>query len=122
MKVFYANNKYATNRIEGGSYIVAVCAASFYFLMTFGLLAVFAFSIFPDFYKWYLNLKVNSTLFGLLYVIISFLFLYIFIKEKEIQDIDLTKEQVEKTINYFIAYSLIVAIMIGLVAMKFLRD
>ena len=121
MKVFYPYNKYASNRIEGGSYAVAIFAASFYLFMTFGLLAVFAFFIFPDFYKWYLNLKVNSTLLGVFYVIVSFSFLHLLIKEKEIKENDFTKEQVEKTINYFIAYSLIVAVMIGLVVMKFLR-
>src|SRR5690349_18283 len=111
MKIFYANNKYARNRIEGGSYIVAICAASFYLLITFGLLTVFAFSIFPDLYKWYLNLNVNSALFAVFYIAVSFTFLYLFVKEEEIKDTEFTKEQIERTINYFIAYSLIVAVL-----------
>ncbi len=120
MRVFYANNNYAKYRIERANYLMAIIGASFYTFLTLALLFIILSSVFPDVYKKYLDYKIDSTLFGLIYVLISFSVLSISINESEIKENDFTKRYVDRIINFLIAYAITVIILIGLIGINFL--
>lgn len=120
MRLFYANNNFAKHKISGGNYLVAVIGASFYLLITTGLFIVIIFSTFPNVYIAYLRLGINSTFFGLGYVLISCIILRLLTKEEEIIDDTLTRDYVEKRMNILIGYSIVLILVIGFLTLKYL--
>jgi hypothetical protein len=123
MKIFYANENYAKYGVPGMNYFMALIMATFYVMLTgFMILCIF-FAASPDFYKFYLNIspKIPYTSSAIVSVALMFLFLRIAVKEDSLKDSSLTKDKVNKAVNYLIAYAFTTGIVIVFLGLHFLR-
>jgi hypothetical protein len=122
MKVFYANENYAKYGMPGMNYFMALIMATFYIMIT-GFMILFIFTaIYPDLYKYYLNVssKIPSILSAIVLLTIIFFLLRIGIKEDSLKDSSFTKEYVNKAVNYLIAYGFTIGVIIVFLGLKFL--
>lgn len=123
MKIVYANENYAKYGVPGLNYFMALMMATIYIVMTgFMVLSCFL-AIFPNFYKSYVVFiqKIPSIPVSVVLIVIIFFLLRIGIKEDSLKDTNFTKEYVNKSVNYLIAYGLATGFIIIFLGLKFLR-
>ena len=123
LTIFYENENYSKYGRSGMNYFMALFGGTFYIMMTGGMLFIIAAAVFPKFYRYSLGIHFGtSSKIGSLTVIgLIMLLLRSTIKEEELSNNGLTKEYVKKAVNYLLAYIFVVVIIIGFVALKYLR-
>gem|GEM_PF-4107278 len=121
MKIFYVNNQISKYKIGNSSYIVSLIAATFYLFISLFLVFMILYGLFPDTGQFFLNKSknVNSKLAGILFAIIIPIFLSFLIKETDLDNSTFTKEYINKAINFYILYSILSVIIVGLIGLKF---
>ena len=124
MKVFYANENFASYRIKGGNYLMSLIGGTFYLLMTLFLFLIIIFVAFPNFYRFYLalNEKINFKSFAAVILIVGFVIIKMIVKEDDLRDDAFTKEVTNRAVNYLIAYIMFVAFAIVIIGLEFLRE
>jgi hypothetical protein len=123
MKVFYANDIYSKYGIPGLNYFMALTMTAFYIILTGFAFLNLLYAISPRSYirslapSGYMSMALTSVL---LFVIV-FLFLRTSIKEESIKEILFSKEYLNRSKKYLIAYGFFVVLFIIFVGLNFLK-
>jgi hypothetical protein len=119
IRVFYANENFGKYGIPGMNYFMSLLAVTMYVMITMFMIIVILMAIFPSFYNFYLN---TSPIFSSLIMgSIIFLLLKITFKQEIVKSNNYTKANIDKAVNLLLLYGLVVVLIIGLIALKFLR-
>jgi len=124
MKVFYANENYAKYGVPGMNYFMAIVGTAFYVIMTcFAILFVLCASS-PSLYKSWRNLHVGvpnwlqaSIFLGTVCLVLKSMY-----KKEELETNVLPREEVKRAVVYLLLYLFALAILIGFLGLRFLRN
>lgn len=123
MRAFYYNESHLRNKIENGNYFVALMGGAFFVIVTVALITISFFSLFPSVYESYLRFgkPINSKVVGFVVVIVTVVALRGLVPRSEIEKSILEKPEVDRTVNYMLAYIFVSIAVVIFLGLKFLR-
>ena len=124
MKVFYSNENYAKYGVPGMNYFMALMGATFYILITCFTIFMIISASSPAFYKYWLSLHsgIPDKLQAIIFIGTTCLVLRISFKEESLKNEILTREKVNRAINYLLVYLFASLIFIGFLGLKYMKN